>query len=61
MAPVITETRETLIARRTAILSHLGLTREQFDHLIETTSQTGEELDARDELDEIDFLLGDDA
>lgn len=61
MAPVITETREALVARRAAILFHLGITRDEFNRLIETSSLTGEELDARDELDEIDFLLGDNA
>lgn len=61
MAPVITETREALVARRAAIFFHLGITRDEFNRLIETSSLTGEELDARDELDEIDFLLGDNA
>jgi hypothetical protein len=60
MSPVVTESREALLARRTAILARLGSTPEEFDRVVATHSLTGEELDARDELDEIDFLLGED-
>ena len=60
MAPVITETREGLRARREAIYADLKRTPEEFRRHIETATLTGDECDARDELDEISFLLGDD-
>ena len=58
MAPVVTETRAALLARREAILSALGMTLEDFRTLDETRTLTGEEWEAREELDEIAFLLG---
>lgn len=60
MAPVITEKREDLRARREAIYARLGMGAEEFRALAETSTLTGDEWDARDELDQIDFLLGDD-
>lgn len=60
MAPIITETREGLRARRQAIYAHLGVSPDEFRRLAETSTLTGEEWDARDELAEISFLLGDD-
>jgi RecA-family ATPase len=59
MSPVVvTETRESLLARRDAILEALGLSLEDFRTLDETRTLTGEEWEAREELDEIAFLLG---
>lgn len=59
VAPVITETRESLLARREALLRRLGVAREdEFDRLSASRTLTGDEVDARDELDEIAFLLG---
>lgn len=60
MAPVVTETREMLLARREAIFARLGVSSEEFERLVETRTLTGEELDARDELDEIAFMLRND-
>ncbi|MDQ2836444.1 MAG: hypothetical protein M3Y42_00590 [Actinomycetota bacterium] len=60
MAPVITESREGLRARREAIYADLKRTPEEFRHHVETATLTGNEWDARDELEEISFLLGED-
>jgi len=54
---VVTETRSALEARRDEILSSLGLTLDEFRSLGETRTLTGEEWEAREELDEIAFLL----
>jgi hypothetical protein len=60
MAPlVVTVTRAELEARREEILRSLGSTLEEFRHLEETRTLTGEEWEVREELDEIEFLLGD--
>ena len=56
--PVRTVTRSVLENRRGHILADLGLTLEQFNEIAETRSLTSEEWDAREELDEIAFLLG---
>jgi hypothetical protein len=59
MSPlIVTETREALLARRDAILESLGQTRDAFQTLAATRTLTGEEREAREELDEIAFLLG---
>ncbi len=59
MSPIIvTETRESLLNRRAAVLARLGMTAEEFAHLAATKTLTGAEWEARDELDEIAFLLG---
>ena len=58
MSPLVTETRDALIERRNAILAALGMTAEELTHLAETRTLTGEEWEAREELDEIAFLLG---
>lgn len=55
---VVTETRESLIERRAAILADLGMTASELDTLAVTRTLTGEEWEAREELDEIAFLLG---
>ena len=56
--PVRTVTRSELEGRRGQILADLDLTLEQFTEVIETRSLTIDEWDAREELDEIAFLLG---
>jgi hypothetical protein len=56
--PVRTVTRSELEGRRGQILADLDLTLEQFTEVIETRSLTSDEWDAREELDEIAFLLG---
>ena len=58
MSPVVTETYDALVKRRDAILDALGLTAEEFHTLADTRTLTGEEWDAREELDGIAFLLG---
>ena len=55
---VVTETREALESRRAEILASLALTLEEFRALSETRTLTGDEWEAREELDEISFLLG---
>jgi hypothetical protein len=61
MSPLlVTQTREALESRRAKILEALGMSREEFKALRETRTLTGEEWEAREELDEIAFLLGDD-
>ena len=56
---VVTVTREELEERRGAILRSLGMTREKFRQLDASRTLTGEEWRAKDELDDIEFLLGD--
>jgi hypothetical protein len=55
---VISETRDSLQERRRQILASLGMTAEEFEQLAASRTLTGEEYDAREELDEIAFLLG---
>jgi hypothetical protein len=57
---IVTEPRDALLARRREILEALGLSMEDFRTLSQTRTLTGEEREAREELDEIAFLLGDD-
>ena len=59
MSPrVVTQTREALVERRAEILRNLDLTLEEFRELAATRTLTGEEWEAREELDQIAFLLG---
>ena len=58
MSLSVIETRDSLVERRNAILAALEMTAGEFDRLTETRTLTGEEWDAREELDEIAFLLG---
>jgi hypothetical protein len=58
MAPVITVSRAELEARRTALVAELGVTLAKFEELAATTTLGGRELDVKEELDEIAFLLG---
>lgn len=57
MAPTVTRTRKDLEERRQEILSKLGFTMAQFVHIVETSTLTGEEWEALDELEDINFLL----
>jgi hypothetical protein len=59
MAPVIDVTREDLIERRRIILGRLGMDSSTFAELSATRTLTGEEWEAKEELDGIAFLLGD--
>ena len=58
MSPVITVTREELEGRRRALLDELGVSLEEFESLVATSTLTGREFDVKEELDEIAFLLG---
>jgi hypothetical protein len=58
MAPVIEVTRESLVARRKSILERLGLNESEFWEIKSTRTLSSEEWDAKEELDEIEFLLG---
>lgn len=60
MAPVIDVTREVLVERRRMILDGLGMDGATFADLAETCTLTGDEWEAKEELDGIAFLLGDD-
>jgi hypothetical protein len=61
MAPVINVSREDLIARREEILDRIELDETEFEEARATRSLSSEEWDAKEELEEIDFLLGADA
>lgn len=58
MAPVIEVTREELLARREQILSSLGIQLEEFYQRAEASELGGAEWAARDDMDTIAFLLG---
>jgi hypothetical protein len=58
MSPVVTMARSELERRRRALLDELGLTSEEFERLAATRTLTGHEIDVKEELDEIAFLLG---
>jgi hypothetical protein len=58
MAPVVVATRADLESRRAALLAEVGMSLEEFDQLAATRTLTGHELDIKEELDEIAFLLG---
>lgn len=57
LAPTITMTRKALEERRAAILSKLGMTLDEFAQVVETSTLTGEEWEALDQLEEVYFLL----
>jgi hypothetical protein len=59
MAPVIDTTKEILVERRRLIFERLGTDAKQFAELSATSTLTGEEWEAKEELDGIAFLLGD--
>ncbi|WP_322410483.1 hypothetical protein [Microbacterium invictum] len=60
MAPVREITHDALVARREAILDRLNLSRTEFEARIVAAALTPEEWDAKDELEGIEFLLGND-
>lgn len=60
MAPVQEITHSDLVARREAILERLHLSRDEFEAKIAASALTAEEWDAKDELEGIEFLLGED-
>jgi hypothetical protein len=61
MSPVIDVSREKLLKRRDEILDSLGLDADGFRSVEETRTLSGEEWEAKEELDAIAFLLGEDA
>lgn len=58
MAPVIDVTREELLARRDEILRRIELDEAGFEEARATRSLSSEEWEAKEELEEIEFLLG---
>ncbi|WP_298944588.1 hypothetical protein [uncultured Microbacterium sp.] len=59
MAPVIDVSRDELIARRAAVLRRIELSASEFERARETRSLSSDEWEAKEELEEIAFLLGD--
>ncbi|MCS5732388.1 hypothetical protein [Herbiconiux daphne] len=59
MAPVIEVTRDSLLARRSAILARLDLSESEFWAVNATRTLSSDEWEAKEELEEIEFLLGD--
>lgn len=57
MAPTIMMTRAGLETRRSEILNRLGVSLEDFAETVQTNTLSGEEWEARDQLEEISFLL----
>jgi hypothetical protein len=60
MAHVIDVTRDSLVERRRSILASLGLDEDGFREVEATRTLTGEEWEAKEELDAIAYLLGED-
>jgi hypothetical protein len=58
MAPVIDVSSADLVARREQILRRIELTEREFERAVATRTLSGEEWDAKEELDAITFLLG---
>lgn len=58
--PVIYATREQLLARREEILYTLNITHKQWIAIVMTDTYVGDQWLYREEMDSIDFLLGDD-
>ena len=61
MSSVIEIPREELVARRDSILRRLGTTRDAFHELAITKVLSGDEWEALEHLDAINFLLGDES
>ena len=59
VAPVIDVTAEALVERRRVILDGLGMDLAEFAELSASRTLSGEEWEAKEELDGIAFLLGD--
>lgn len=60
MAPIIDTTRDGLLERRAVILAALGLDEEALTELSMSSTLSGEEWEAKEELEGIAFLLGED-
>lgn len=60
MAPTIELTKAELEDRRREILSRLDMTLAEFADVVRTSTLSGEEWEARDQLEEVCFLLGED-
>ena len=58
MAPVIDVSREDLLRRREEILRRIELDATEFETARAIRSLSSEEWEAKEELDEIEFLLG---
>ncbi|WP_455133633.1 hypothetical protein [Microbacterium aurum] len=58
MAPVIDVSRDELLTRRAEVLHRIELSEEEFALARATRSLSSEEWEAREELEEISFLLG---
>ncbi|MCX2750217.1 hypothetical protein OOZ51_20765 [Arthrobacter sp. MI7-26] len=58
MAPTIALTRHQLKNHRKAILKRLGVSLEQFTETVRTSTLSGAEWEAKDQLEETFFLLG---
>lgn len=58
MTPVIDVTRQQLLARREEILRRIELDEVSFEEARATRSLSSEEWEAKEELEEIEFLLG---
>ena len=61
VAPVIDVSRAALLKRRRAVLARLGATEADFRAALACRRLSGEVWEAKEELDEIEFVLGDDA
>ena len=59
MTPVIDVSRDELIARRTEVLRRIELSESEFERVRETRSLSSDEWEAKEELEEISVLLGD--
>jgi len=60
MSVVLNITHEGLVNRRDSILSDLNSTSEEFEATKSNRSLTGDEWEAKENLDAIEFLLGED-
>ncbi|MCS0498581.1 hypothetical protein [Protaetiibacter mangrovi] len=60
MAPVMDVSRDALLGRRQAILTSIGFDEIELRKRDATTTLSEDELDAKEELDAIAFLLGED-
>ena len=58
MSPVIDVSHENLLARREAILDHLGVDERTFWLDAASRTLSSEEWESKEELEEISFLLG---
>lgn len=58
MSPVIDVSSDALLERRRTIYDALGLSPEEFDEVRRTRTLSGDEWDAKEELESIAFLLG---